>query len=85
VATEFAGTSVTSEGVPYDVFSRSCRRIRTSGSSRAASAANVLAQATRSLWRTELRIVDTMTKPEATVRTSKAYAVEVGKAGAQEA
>ena len=39
VATEFVGTSVTSQGVPYDVSVASCRRTRTSGFSRAASAA----------------------------------------------
>jgi alkaline phosphatase D len=85
VATEFVGTSVTSEGVPYDLFSRFLPENPHIRFFESRERGYVLAQATRSLWRTELRIVDTITKPEATARTLKAYAVEAGKAGAQEA
>jgi alkaline phosphatase D len=35
------------------------------------------------LWRSDLRVVDTITQPEATARTLKSYIVERGKADAQ--
>jgi hypothetical protein len=38
----------------------------------------------RELWRTDLRVVDTITQPEATARTLRSYVIEHGKAGAQE-
>jgi hypothetical protein len=37
------------------------------------------------LWRTDLRVVDTITEPEATARTLGSYIVERGEAGAQPA
>ena len=85
VATEFVGTSVTSSGVPYDVFSRFLPENPHIRFFESRERGYVLAEVTPGLWRTELRVVDTITKPEATARTLKAFAVEAGKAGAHEA
>ena len=85
VATEFVGTSVTSEGVPYDVFSRFLPENPHIRFFESRERGYVLAEVTPYLWRTELRVVDTITKSEATARTLKAFAVEAGKAGAHEA
>jgi alkaline phosphatase D len=43
----------------------------------------VLAEVRPGLWRTDLRAVDTVTRPEATVRTLKSFVVQPGNAGAQ--
>ena len=83
VATEFVGTSVTSEGVPYDVFSRFLPENPHIRFFESRERGYVLAEVTPYLWRTELRIVDTITQPDAAARTLKAYAIEAGKAGAQ--
>jgi alkaline phosphatase D len=45
----------------------------------------VLVDVSPELWRTGLRVVDTISRPEATARTLGSYVVEHGKAGAQEA
>ena len=71
--------------MPYDVFSRFLPENPHIRFFESRERGYFLAQATRSLWRTELRIVNTITKPETTSRTLKAYAVEASKAGAQEA
>lgn len=85
VATEFVGTSITSSGVPYDVFSRFLRENPHIRFFESRERGYVLAEVTPSLWRTDLRVVNTITQPEATVRTLKAFAVEAGKPGAQAA
>jgi alkaline phosphatase D len=83
VATEFVGTSVTSEGVPYEVFERFLPENPHVGFFESRERGYVLAEVTPGLWRTELRVVDTITQPEATVRTLRVFAVEAGKAGAE--
>ena len=83
VATEFVGTSVTSEGVPYEEFSGFLPENPHIRFFESRERGYVLAEVRPGLWRTDLRIVDTITQPEATARTLKAYAVEPGKAGAQ--
>jgi alkaline phosphatase D len=83
VATEFVGTSVTSEGVPFDVFSGFVPENPHIRFFESRERGYVLAEVRPGLWRTELRVVDTITQPEATARTLKAYAVDPGKAGAQ--
>jgi alkaline phosphatase D len=85
VATEFVGTSVTSEGVLYDVFSRFLPENPHIRFFESRERGYVLAKVRPDLWRTELRVVDTISQPEAAARTLRAYAVEAGRAGAQPA
>jgi alkaline phosphatase D len=85
VATEFVGTSVTSEGVPYDRFSRFLPENLHIKFFESRERGYVLAEVRPDLWRTELRVVDTITRPEATARTLRSYVVEDGRAGAQPA
>jgi alkaline phosphatase D len=85
VATEFVGTSVTSEGVPYDVFDGFLPENPHIKFFDSRGRGYVLVDVSPELRRTDLRVVDTITQPEATARTLKAFAVEPGKAGAQRA
>jgi alkaline phosphatase D len=85
VATEFVGTSVTSEGVPYDVFNGFLPENPHIRFFESRERGYVLVDVSRELWRTDLRVVDTITQPEATARTLGAYIIERGKAGAQPA
>ena len=85
VATEFVGTSVTSEGVPYDVFNGFLPENPHIKFFDSRERGYVLVDVSPNLWRTDLRVVDTITQPEATVRTLGSYAVEQGRAGAQPA
>ena len=85
VATEFVGTSVTSEGVPYDVFNGFLPENPHIRFFESRERGYVLVDVSPELWRTDLRVVDTITQPEATVRTLGSYAVEQGRAGAQPA
>jgi len=83
VATEFVSTSVTSDGVAYDVFNRFLRENPHIRFFESRERGYVLVAVSPELWRTDLRVVDTITQPEATARTLGAYGVERGKAGAQ--
>jgi alkaline phosphatase D len=85
VATEFVGTSVTSEGVPYDRFSSFLPENLHIKFFESRERGYVLAEVRPDLWRTELRVVDTITRPEATGRTLRSYVVEEGRAGAKPA
>jgi alkaline phosphatase D len=85
VATEFIGTSVTSEGVPYDRFNGFLPENPHIRFFESRERGYVLAEVRTGLWRTDLRIVDTITAPEATARTLRSFVVEAGKAGAQPA
>jgi alkaline phosphatase D len=85
VATEFVGTSVTSEGVPYDVFNGFLPENPHIKLFESRERGYVLVDISPDLWRTDLRIVDTITEPEATARTFRSYGVERGRAGAQDA
>ena len=85
VATEFVGTSVTSEGVPYDAFNRFLPENPHIKFFESRERGYVLVDLASELWRTDLRVVDTITQPEATVRTIGSYVVEQGRAGAQPA
>jgi alkaline phosphatase D len=85
VATEFVGTSVTSEGVPYEVFNGFLQENPHIRFFESRERGYVLVDVSPELWRTDLRAVDTITEPEATARTLGSYVVERGKAGAQPA
>jgi alkaline phosphatase D len=83
VATEFVGTSVTSKGVSYDVFNGYPPENPHIRFFESRERGYVLVGVSPVLWRTDLRVVDTITQPEATARTLGAYVVERGQAGAQ--
>jgi alkaline phosphatase D len=85
VATEFVGTSVTSKGVSYDIFNGFLPENPHIRFFESRERGYVLVDISPELWRTDLRVVDTITQPEATARTLGSYVVEQGKAGAQEA
>jgi alkaline phosphatase D len=85
VATEFVGTSVTSEGVPYDVFNGFLPENPHIRFFESRERGYVLVDVSPDLWRTDLRVVDTITQPEASTRTLGSYAIERGKAGGQPA
>lgn len=85
VATEFVGTSVVSAGPPYEQFQGFLTENPHIKFFESRQRGYVLADVTPDLWRTELRTVDTITNPTATVSTLKAYVVEAGKPGAQPA
>jgi len=83
VATEFVGTSVTSDGVAYDVFNRFLPENPHIRFFESRERGYVLVDVSPELWRTDLRVVDTITQPEATARTLGSYVVESAKVGAQ--
>jgi alkaline phosphatase D len=62
VATEFIGTSVTSEGVPYEVFNGFLPENPHIKFFESRERGYVLADVSREVWRTDLRIVDTITR-----------------------
>jgi phosphodiesterase/alkaline phosphatase D-like protein len=68
VATEFVGTSVTSEGVPYDVFNGFLPENPHIKFFESRERGYVLLDVSPELWRTDLRVVDTITEPKATAR-----------------
>jgi alkaline phosphatase D len=82
VATEFVGTSVTSEGVPFDRFNAFVPENPHIRSFESRARGYVLAEVRPDLWRTDLRVVDTVTRPKATAQTLESFVVETGKAGA---
>ena len=69
VATEFVGTSVTSDGAPYEVFNGFLPENPHSRFFESRERGYVLVDVSPELWRTDLRVVDTITQPEATART----------------
>jgi alkaline phosphatase D len=83
VATEFVGTSVTSEGVLYDRFNGFLPENPHIRFFESRERGYVLAEVRPDLWRTDLRVVDTVTRPEAKAQTLRSFGVEAGKAGAQ--
>jgi alkaline phosphatase D len=83
VATESVDTSVASDGVAYDVFNGFLPENPHIRFFESRHRGYVLVDASPELWRTDLRVVDTITQPEATARTLGSYVLESGKAGAQ--
>jgi hypothetical protein len=69
VATEFVGTSATSEGVPYDRFNAFLPENPHIRFFESRERGYVLAEVRPDLWRTDLRVVDTVTRPNAKAGT----------------
>ena len=84
VATEFVGTSISSYPAPYDLFAKRCPTIRTSVSSRAASAAMSASISTPKVIDAHARRVRRH-RPQADLATLKTFAVESGQPGVVEA
>jgi alkaline phosphatase D len=85
VATEFVGTSVTSEGVPFETFQRFAAENPHVRFFDSRERGYTRVEVTPSLWRTDLRIVSTIAEPAATARTLRSFVVASGKAGAEAA
>ena len=83
VASEFVGTSVTSEGVPYDRFRSFLPENPHVRFFESRERGYARVEITPQQWRTDFRAVSTITRPEAGVRTLVSYVVESGKPGAQ--
>ena len=83
VASEFVGTSVTSEGVPYDRFRSFLPENPHVRFFESRERGYARVEITPQHWRTDFRAVSTITRPEAGVRTLVSYVVESGKPGAQ--
>lgn len=85
VATEFVGTSVTSEGVPYDTFAKFLPENPHIRFFESRERGYVRVEVTQEQWRTDLRALRTIAEPDATARTLGSWVVERGRPGAQPA
>jgi alkaline phosphatase D len=85
VATEFVGTSVTSEGVPQEVFERFLGENPHIRFFDGRHRGYVRVEVTPGSWRTDLRAVSSVTAPHAAARTLRSFIVASGKAGAEAA
>ena len=83
VAAEFVGTSVTSGGISYDQVARILPENPHVRFFESRERGYILADVTHDRWRSELRVVSTITEPNATVRTLRAYVVNAGRPEAQ--
>jgi alkaline phosphatase D len=85
VASEFVGTSVTSQGPPFERFWAFLPENPHIRYFECRERGYVRVETTPGLWRTDLRAVSTVAQPEAQVRTLTSWVVESGRAGAQPA
>jgi alkaline phosphatase D len=83
IATEFVGTSVTSEGVPHDTFARYLPENPHVHFFDGRERGYVRVEVTPQQWQTDLRAMRTIVEPDPTVRTLNSWVVERGRAGAQ--
>jgi alkaline phosphatase D len=85
VASEFVGTSVTSQGVPYEKFKGFLPENPHIRYFESRERGYVRVEATPERWRADLRAVSTVARPEAEARTLASWVVESGRPGAQPA
>jgi alkaline phosphatase D len=85
VASEFVTTSVTSEGPPQERFSSLLGDNPHIRYFEARRRGYTRIELTPDLWRTDMRVVDTVIRPDSAAGTLKSYFVEDGRAGPQEA
>jgi alkaline phosphatase D len=85
VASEFVGTSITSTGIPFEQINPLLPENPHVKFFESRERGYVLAEVTPAAWRSELRVVSTITEPNATARTLGAWVVEAGKPGPQRA
>lgn len=84
IATEFVGTSVTSAGVDFEMFSKFLPDNPHIKYFESRQRGYAKVEITPQRWQTEFRAMSTVTEPAATVTTLKRYIVEAGKPGANE-
>ena len=85
VATEFVGTSITSDGPPYDTFAGILPQNPHVRFFDSRERGYMLAEITPERMQTDFRAISDRRDPKATVSTLKRFVVEAGKAGAVEA
>jgi alkaline phosphatase D len=85
VATEFVGSSVTSEGPPYDMFTSFLPDNPHVHFFESRKRGYVSVDVTAAQMTTRLRVVSNVADPEASISTLKTFAVESGKPGVVEA
>ena len=85
VASEFVGTSISSEGLLHDHFARMLPQNPHIRFFDARARGYLMSRIDAQTWRTELRAMDTVTQPQSTVRTLAAFVVEAGRPGFQTA
>ncbi|HEX6832245.1 MAG TPA: alkaline phosphatase D family protein, partial [Rudaea sp.] len=83
IATEFVGTSITSDDVDYAAVSRDLPHNPHIRFFESRWRGYLFCEITPHLWRTDLRIVDSVTDPQAGARNLVSFYVEDGRAGAQ--
>jgi alkaline phosphatase D len=81
VAVEFVGTSITSNGVPYETFAELLPENPHVKFFESRRRGYVLCEVTPERWRTDFRVVDTITAPESRVDTLASFTVENGLPG----
>jgi alkaline phosphatase D len=84
LATEFVGTSVTSQGGPYERFASVLPDNPHVRFFESRQRGYLRCEVRPDLWRTDLRVVSTVSQPEATVSTLRSFVVQNGVPGAQE-
>jgi alkaline phosphatase D len=85
VATEFVGTSITSAGPPYDLFTAALPDNPHVRFFESRKRGYVSVDLDAKLMTTRMRVVSDVTDPQASVSTLKTFAVESGKPGVAEA
>ena len=85
VASEFVGTSVTSQGPPFERFKSYLPENPHIRYFESRERGYVRVEATPASWRADLRAVSTVAQPAAEARTLTSWVVESGRAGAQPA
>jgi alkaline phosphatase D len=85
VASEFVGTSITSAGVPYEQFRRCLPDNPHVRFFESRLRGYVRCTVDRRRWRSDLRVVDTVQRPGAPVRTLATFVVDDGHPGPQRA
>ena len=85
VASEFVGTSISTNGVPYEEFSSYLPDNPHIKFFESRQRGYVRCTVDRQRWTSDLRVVDTVEQPNASIRTLRTYVVENGQPGAQRA
>lgn len=83
VASEFVGTSISSGGVPYDRFAAILPNNPHIKFFESRLRGYVRCTVTHKQWTSDLRVVDTIKRPGAPIRTLATYVVEDGRPGAE--
>lgn len=82
VATEFVGTSITSPGVPYDLFASFLPANPHVHFFESRKRGYAMVDLTRDTMTTKFQIVSDIADPKATLSTLRSFAIETGRAGA---